>query len=373
MTQTHPHASNTVRGTVLAIQANFYRVQLHPETLPTDGLDALQQPLLCTRRDRLKKIGVKVMVGDRVAVEKIDSRNATATISDVFERRNQLDRPPVANADRILLVFSLAEPEPDPYQLSRFLVKGESTGLPVLVALNKADLASPSLQQEWEQRLGYWGYAASAVSVQQNCGIQELSQHLKDRITIIAGPSGVGKSSLIHRLIPQAKVRIAAVSGKIAKGRHTTRHVELFQLPQGGLLADTPGFNQPDITCDPKDLPQYFPEIRDRLATASCQFDDCWHRQEPNCAVRGDWERYEHYLDMLAEAESAAIASHHTRTQESSLKQKTKSDHRLNYEPKLEAKKYRRRSRRSQQQELQEVCESLNDPCESLSDLSQTY
>jgi ribosome biogenesis GTPase len=368
MNQTRQTRSASSQGTVLAIQANFYRVQLHPETLPANSESLKNQPLLCTRRDRLKKIGIQTMVGDRVAIEKIDWNNGTGIISDVFPRHNQLDRPPVANADQLLLVFSLAEPEPDAYQLSRFLVKGESTGLPVLVGFNKTDLAEPTLQQHWYQRLRSWGYTPQMVSVQQNHHIHELNQHLKNQITIIAGPSGVGKSSLIDRLIPQAQVRVGAISGKIAKGRHTTRHVELFELPQGGLLADTPGFNQPDITCDPKDLAQYFPEIRARLTTASCQFDDCWHRQEPNCAVRGDWERYEHYLEILSEAESAAIASHHTRAQESNLKQKTKSSGRRDYEPKLEAKKYRRRSRRSQQQELQEFCEELNSSSQPLSD-----
>ena len=118
---------------------------------------------------------------------------------------------------------------------------------------------------------------------------------------MVAGPSGVGKSSLTNRLVPQQKLRVNAVSGRLGRGRHTTRHVELFELPMGGFLADTPGFNQPDISSTPEGLDDYFPEIRQRRAVATCQFSDCLHRDEPGCIVRGDWERYEYYLTMLDE------------------------------------------------------------------------
>ena len=130
--------------------------------------------------------------------------------------------------------------------------------------------------------------------------------------------------------------------------------VELFELPTGGLLADTPGFNQPDLDCTPEELASYFPEAKQRLAVVSCQFSDCSHRDEPNCVVRGDWERYQHYLDLL----EAAIARQEQFSQqanpESNLKLKTKRG-KSQYEPKLETKKYRRQSRRTQQQSLQQL------------------
>ena len=281
-------------GKVLAVQANYCWVRLegkHPKPM-----------LLCTRRSLLKKIGQRVMVGDRVRVEEPDWTQGSGAIAEIFPRRSELDRPPIANADQILLVFALAEPTIEPYQLSRFLIKAESTGSEVCLCLSKSDLATSEEQHHWSQRLTAWGYSPLFISVRQSTGLLEIDDRLSQKITVVAGPSGVGKSSLINQLIPAANLRTAAVSGKLAKGRHTTRHTELFELPLGGLLADTPGFNQPDLDRSPEDLAGYFPEIRQRLAEARCQFNDCIHRDEPGCVVRGEWERYEHYLTFLEEA-----------------------------------------------------------------------
>ena len=184
----------------------------------------------------------------------------------------------MANAELILLVFALEEPTLDPWQLSRFLVKAESTALQLRLCLNKCDLIESAQQQWWQQRLQQWGYDASYISVEQQLGIERLLSHLKGKITVVAGPSGVGKSSLIDALIPTVELRVGKVSGKLQRGRHTTRHVELFELPGGGLLADSPGFNQPDLDCLPSNLAHYFPEARARLEQGSCQFSNCLHR-----------------------------------------------------------------------------------------------
>lgn len=331
----------------MAIQANYYQVQF-------DAREALpRRSLLCTRRSRLKKIGQKVMVGDCVEVVEPDWAGDRGAIAQVWPRRSELDRPPVANAEQLLLVFALSQPALDPYQLSKFLVKAESTALEVVLCLSKADLVDAAEQDQWRDRLQQWGYCPTFISVQQRMGLAELEQQLSGKITVVSGPSGVGKSSLINRLIPQAQLRVAAVSGKLERGRHTTRHVELFELPAGGLLADTPGFNQPELDMSPIDLVDCFPEARRRLADGNCQFSDCLHRDEPNCAVRGDWERYPHYLDFLESAIAREAALERISDRDAALKLKTKRDGKQTYEPMLELKKYRRTSRRSQQQILQ--------------------
>lgn len=293
------------------------------------------------------------MVGDRVEVVEPDWAGGRGAIANVLPRSSQLDRPPIANAEQILLVFALAEPTLDPNQLSRFLVKAESTQLDVCLCLNKEDLLTKEEINAWRDRLNGWGYQPRFISVSSKVGIDEVSGQLKDKITVVAGPSGVGKSSLINTLIPTARLRVGEVSGKLGRGRHTTRHVELFELPDGGLLADTPGFNQPDFDCTPQELVYYFPEARQRLEVASCQFSDCSHRDEPNCAVRGDWERYEHYLDFLSEAIARLDHLNQQANPESTLKLKSKRG-KNQYEPMLETKKYRRTSRRTQQQSLQQ-------------------
>lgn len=339
-------------GTVVAVQANYYKVQLNDQKLE---VSVTAPTLLCTRRTRLKKIGQQVMVGDRVVIEEPDWAGGRGAIADVLPRQTLLERPPVANAQQILLVFALEEPTLDPHQLSRFLIKAESTELDVCLCLNKSDLLTPQYLTRWRDRLSIWGYRPVFISVRTGTGIQEISCRLHQKISVIAGPSGVGKSSLIKALIPTANLRVGAVSGKLGRGRHTTRHVELFKLPPDGLLADTPGFNQPDLDCSPQDLVYYFPEARQRLTVARCQFSDCLHRDEPNCAVRGDWERYEHYLDFLEQALARQEHFNQQADPESTLKLKTKQQGKSQYEPKLDTKKYRRSSRHTQQQALQQL------------------
>jgi ribosome biogenesis GTPase len=338
-------------GMVVAKQANFYQVRLE---------GAAQTTLLCTRRSRLKKVGKRVMVGDHVQVEDPDFTDAQGVICEILPRRTCLDRPPIANADQILLVFAIAQPTLDPWQLSRFLIQAEATGISTQICLNKCDLVPASEQQAWRTRLQAWGYAPLVISVEHQIGLDHLAAQLADRVTLFAGPSGVGKSSLIRTLIPDVEVRVADVSGKLQRGRHTTRHVELFELATGGLLADSPGFNKPDLVCEPRQLAHYFPEIRDRLPTHPCQFNDCIHHNEPDCGIRGDWERYDHYLKFLEEAIAAETVRHQQPDSEARVKVKIKTAGQRTYEPRLESKKYRRTSRRHRHQTLKDWETELN-------------
>ncbi|MEO1590039.1 MAG: small ribosomal subunit biogenesis GTPase RsgA [Cyanobacteria bacterium J06632_22] len=351
----------TAVGTVLASQANYYFVQLDIEG---DG-----KPFLCLRRALLKKLGQQVLVGDRVEVEELDWQDRRGAIATIHPRRTQLDRPPVANADQILLVFALASPTLDPHQLSRFLVKAESTGLDVILCLNKRDLVSHDVLNHWQARLQSWGYQPTVISVQTDPALpSELLTALSGKTNIVAGPSGVGKSSLIGRLVPDLTLRTGAVSGKLGRGRHTTRHVELFDLPGSGLLADTPGFNQPDLTCTVEQLVACFPEIQARLAQGNCQFNNCLHRDEPGCAVRGDWERYDDYLAMLEDVMAYQQSLDNRPDEEALEKVKVGAAGQVQHEPKLEARKYRRISRRSRHQAMDDLKLDLTD-VESFEDL----
>ncbi len=347
-------------GTVLSVQANYYWVKLDGDAgisiPPLHSGESDNHPmtgqvtLLCTRRSRLKKIGQRVMVGDRVCVEEPDWQGGRGAIADVLPRQVELQRPAIVNVNQILLVFALADPVPEPQRLTQFLVTAEASGLPICLCFSKSDLVLPEQQQMWRDRLQHWGYQPISISTTLGTGLDDLHHQLHQQVTVVCGPSGVGKSSLINSLIPSAQLRVGAVSGKLAQGRHTTRHVQLLELPMGGLLADTPGFNQPDLPADPYALANYFPEIRQQLAVADCQFSDCLHRDEMDCAVRGDWERYPHYLDLLETAIARQAELEQRRDREAAVKVKTNRSGEQYYEPRLELKKYRRPSRRSQRQ-----------------------
>jgi ribosome biogenesis GTPase len=332
-------------GTVLSALANFYWVLL----------DDRSTYLLCTRRSRLKKSGQSVLVGDFVVLQEVDFQCWRGAISQILERRSIIDRPPIANVDQILLIFALADPFLDPWQLSRFLIKTESVGIKVHLCLNKSDLISIKESEQWQERLKNWGYQPILISLNQSLGLDKLLTALKDKITVMTGPSGVGKSSLINTLIPKATQTVAHVSGKLHRGRHTTRHVELFTIPNGGMVADTPGFNQANLEFSPIELAYLFPEIRAQLG--NCQFNNCLHRDEPNCSVRGNWERYAHYLKFLEEVNSQQKIE----TTETAFKIKMGAEGTKLYQPKLEFKKYRQNSRRQKNQDLQKLYKQKED------------
>jgi ribosome biogenesis GTPase len=281
-------------GLVVALEANFCRVQLEQPG------PAHRQQLLCVRRTRLGKTGQQICVGDRVQVEGIDWPAGRGAVAAVAERSSLLERPAVANCSTVVVAVALAQPALDPLQLTRFLLSAEATGVAVQLVLTKADLLEEPEREHWRQRLEGWGYAPLLVSCRRGDGLEELRRCLAEPgIAVLCGPSGVGKSSLINALLPQLQLRVSAVSGRLQRGRHTTRHVELFALADGALLADTPGFNRPDLPRDPQALAVLFPEIRQRLQAGACRFSNCLHQGDPGCAVGESWERYSHYRSCL--------------------------------------------------------------------------
>ena len=281
-------------GLVVALQANYCSVELDAE-----GPEG-EQRLLCTRRTRLSKTGQTICVGDRVHLDGVDWNSGRAAVAAVELREGLMLRPAVANVSRVVVVASLAEPVLDPLQLSRFLVAAEATGQQVHLAFSKADLLENSQVEAWCTRVRRWGYDPLVVSTRRSWGLDALHRCLSQPgITVLCGPSGVGKSSLINTLRPELNLRVSPVSGRLQRGRHTTRHVELFAIAPGALVADTPGFNRPELPPRPEQLACLFPEVRQKLALHSCRFSNCLHQGEPGCAVGSHWERQPWYLNCL--------------------------------------------------------------------------
>ena len=291
-------------GMVVAVQANYCWVELDR---PGPGG---RQRLLCTRRTRLAKAGQAICVGDRVELEGVDWTAARGAVGSLQPRQALLSRPTVANLTRVVVVTSLIEPALDPDQLSRFLITAEATGQSVHLVLSKADRIAAEPLERWRQRLRGWGYEPLVTSSCTGLGLEALREVLSvPGIAVLCGPSGAGKSSLLNALCPQLALRVGAVSGRLQRGRHTTRHVELFALAPGALLADTPGFNRPQLPPSVEALAPLFPEVRQRLAHAACRYSNCLHQGEPGCGVGSDWDRHSLYRRCLAELQLEQAAT----------------------------------------------------------------
>ena len=301
----------------MALEANFCRVQLD-QPGPSG-----EQQLLCVRRTRLGKTGQQICVGDRVEVEGIDWPQQRGAIAALAPRTSLLQRPAVANCSRVVVAVALDQPQLDPLQLTRFLLTAERTGVAVELVLTKADLLTAEACRAWQLRLQGWGYQPLLVSAHDRAGLDALRQRLcQPGIAVLCGPSGVGKSSLLNALRPELQVRVSAVSGRLQRGRHTTRHVELFALAPGALLADSPGFNRPDLPEDPAALAELFPEIRQRLAAASCRYKNCLHQGDPGCAVGDAWDRHALYQNCLETVLAQARRERQRPSQTAGLKQR---------------------------------------------------
>ena len=235
-------------------------------------------------------------------MESIDYKNKRGVISEVEPRKSFLKRPAVANVTLVSICISLDEPLFDMEQASRFLLTAECAEIQPLVVLTKIDLIAENDLISYVNQVKSWGYECIPVSIENTQSIDLLIERFKTtKLTVLAGPSGVGKTSLINHLIPSASLPVSPVSKKLKRGTHTTRHVELFAIGNGSLLADTPGFNRPEIVCKPSDFAYLFPEFRNQLTKSQCKFRNCLHRDEPGCVINKDLERYLFYRENLEE------------------------------------------------------------------------
>lgn len=279
-------------GVILKAYGGFYYVRSGDRTWE------------CSLRGRHRLDRQGVMVGDRVALTA--TGEAKGVIERFFPRTTVLLRPPIANVDQAVLIFSFVDPRPNNGLLDRNLIQAAEAGLTPLICFNKLDLSEDS-DAIWPDTYLKAGYPVISTSTVTGEGVGELKGRLKDRLSVFAGPSGTGKSSLLNAVQPGLNLKTGQVSRKLKRGKHTTRHVELIFLDSGGMVADTPGFSNlglPDMSRE--ELGLYYPEFDRYLAR--CKFTGCLHHKEPVCGVkealaRGEVpaQRYESYLTFLAE------------------------------------------------------------------------
>ena len=296
--------SKKFKGIVVALKANFLIVEIDFRNFKDASMDQFSKKitLLCTRRSKLDYQGLFIDVGDKVSIESIDYKNKRAVVFDVEPRQSFLKRPSVANVTLVTICISVDEPLFNIEQVSRFLLTAECANIKSLIILTKIDLITKDELILYINQINSWGYDCVPVSIQNLQGIDTLIERFrKTKLTVLAGPSGVGKTSLINHLLPTVSLPTSSVSKKLKRGTHTTRHVELFAIGNGSLLADTPGFNRPEIVCEPSGFAFLFPEFQTQLSNSQCKFRNCLHRDEPGCVIDKDLERYPFYRENLEE------------------------------------------------------------------------
>lgn len=239
----------------------------------------------CRAKGIFRNVNIKPLVGDNVNMEVLDERDKEGNVTTILPRKNELIRPAVANIDQALVIFSILKPNPSLNLLDRFLIQMEKQKLPSIICFNKQDIASEKEKDALYNAYESSGYKVVFISALQNDGIDELRSLLAGKTTTVAGPSGVGKSTLINCLKPEANMETGSISEKIERGRHTTRHSEIIALGEETYIMDTPGFTSLSIAEIEKDeLYLYYPEFKKH--EPHCRFTGCSHISEPDCGVK---------------------------------------------------------------------------------------
>ncbi|WP_438446759.1 ribosome small subunit-dependent GTPase A [Gorillibacterium sp. sgz5001074] len=300
-------------GLIVKALSGYYYV-LPDEPVLADEVGGFAGLVQCRARGIFKKRNISPLVGDRVEFER--SENGEGTVTEICPRTSELIRPPVSNVEQAVLVFSMDEPALNLQLLDKFLVHIEYSGLEPVICFSKQDLIRNP--EEGEKGAGAdsesvyrlyetIGYKVLITSAKEGEGVEQVREVLKDRISVFSGQSGVGKSTLLNALMPHLVLETGEISMRLGRGRHTTRHVELIPLPEGGWVADTPGFSQLDfMEMEPEELGSTFREFVP--LSEECRFRGCLHHKEPGCRVREAVAegsvaatRYEHYLLFLEE------------------------------------------------------------------------
>ena len=284
-----------MQGKIIKGIAGFYYVQTK------DGIYE------CKAKGSFRNRKLKPYVGDDVEITVLDEENKKGNMEEILERKNFLIRPAVANVDQTLVIFAAAKPDPNLNLLDRFLIMMEQKGVPVILVFNKTDVAESAKLEEYAGIYENCGYHVLRVSALQEEGISEIKEILKGKTSTVAGPSGVGKSSIINLLQSDIHMETGNISEKIERGKHTTRHSELISIAEDTYIFDTPGFSSLYVTdMEKEELKNYFPEFEQY--EDECKFLGCVHVNEPVCGVKEALKcgkisksRYENYKLLYEE------------------------------------------------------------------------
>ncbi|MBE5959400.1 MAG: ribosome small subunit-dependent GTPase A [Lachnospiraceae bacterium] len=261
----------------------------------------------CKAKGVFRNKSIKPLVGDNVKIDIIDDEEKKGNIIEVLERKNDLIRPAVANVDQALVVFALKDPEPNLNLLDRFLVMMEFQNIETVICFNKSDISDDEETKRIADIYSKAGYRVIITSVEKDEGVSKVKEQLASKTTVFAGPSGVGKSSMLNALALDYKMETGEVSKKIGRGKHTTRHSEIFYIDKMTYVIDTPGFTSLNVPgMDERVLEECFPEFVPYIG--ECKFTGCAHISEPDCAIKNlvqegkiPSERYENYKSFYDE------------------------------------------------------------------------
>lgn len=261
----------------------------------------------CKAKGVFRNKSIKPLVGDHVTIDVIDEENRKGNVVIIEERENELIRPAVANVDQAMIVFALKQPNPNLNLLDKFLVMMEFQNIETIICFNKKDIADESYMEQLKEIYNNAGYQVVFASATEEEGVEKVKKLLKNKTTVFAGPSGVGKSSMLNALTKDYTMETGSVSEKIGRGKHTTRHSQLFEIDENSFVFDTPGFSSLFVPGMNKEkLEDCFPEFGNYIE--QCRFIGCAHMNEPDCAVKEALEegkfsasRYENYKLMYQE------------------------------------------------------------------------